>query len=572
MRLRLGARAGVREPAEVPSGRAAPHGYVDAIVRGEVRGWCWRPDDPAERLEVEVFVDGEKVSGATADQLRESVAHAGIGDGRYGFNAPLPGHLADARSHRIRVLAEGVHLKFSPSFGHVAEPDEPWALTPFEPELPELPEADADAVEVDVDTSAAAAEEREPEIRGYVDGIIGDEIRGWVVDQGDSGRQLDVEAYLDGVFIGSKKADEERADVAGKGFGAAHGFRFKLPTPVTPGEYLVEVRTYPERFRVPLITDYKVLDHARTPVEGVSLREPSVGRTVQASQTLLGSDGWIFEWPGMRVFQILRGEQLMPRPVFERQLERIVGRRDAAQAAGITLLEAVVPSKLAVYPDLLPGGLEVFDSGRPAGELAAALNDENGVELLDLTVSLRQARSRGLIFSRTSRGLTWLGGFSAYRVLAKELAKRGSPIDPLPVGSLKLGQPEAVPDSLADLPRLVWVGLGTVPAGPAVEDEEREGQPRLDWAGLGVEYAVIPAGLASDAGRGAAMLVQREPGVRPDALVVHDGAAATIIPFLAHHFERTLVVEGEADIASLMARLEPRVLVEVVSERSLLVI
>jgi hypothetical protein len=135
-----------------------------------------------------------------------------------------------------------------------------------------------------------------------------------------------------------------------------------------------------------------------------------------------------------------------------------------------------------------------------------------------------------------------------------------------------LGDLEPVSESLADLPRLVWIGSRTVPAGPGAHDEEREGQPRLRWSALSIEYSVIPAELAALAGSSAAMLRARESARQERLLVIHDGSAGTVVPFLAEHYAQTVIAGGDAKLDQLLEALAPEAVVEIVSERSLLLI
>jgi SGNH hydrolase-like domain, acetyltransferase AlgX len=80
-------------------------GHLEAVVDGRAVGWAWDPQRPQEPLEVEVLVDEEPVATARADVERPVLAAAGIGDGRYGFDVPLPGQLAQDSVHVIRVTA-----------------------------------------------------------------------------------------------------------------------------------------------------------------------------------------------------------------------------------------------------------------------------------------------------------------------------------------------------------------------------------------------------------------------------------------------------------------------------------
>jgi SGNH hydrolase-like domain, acetyltransferase AlgX len=554
-------------------------GYVDGVFNGQVIGWCCHADDPATRLTVEAFVDGIAIGAATAELPRDSVARAGFGDGRYGFEIPLPARLADGGEHRIAVRLGQTTLPPTPAFAageHRDRAGAVWESTTFAPE----PAQEAGAATADGDRTPAAPTVGSSEpvvvhLAGYVDGVVDATIRGWVADPGVPDSSIAVEAFLDGLRVGASAADDRRPDVARQGLGERHGFRIPLPEPLTPGRHELEVRTAAEGRRVPLAREYVVLGPERTPVQDVELHEPPEGTRADAarpSHALLGTDGWLFPWSSARAFDALRGARAMPRAALERQLDRILERSDLVRAGGGTLIEAVVPAKLAVYDRQLPPGVALEDRGRPADELAAALRDDNGVELLDLTLALRQAIGHGPLFTRTGVRLTWLGGFYAYRCVAKELAKTLDGLRPLPPAALSLRaeELEPVPDSLADLPRLVSLGDEMALVGTAARDEPREGRPVLDWRRLEADYVVPAPELAAMAGPEASLLRRRAADQGRTALLIHDGSAEPMLPFLAGHFDELLIVGGDADVRALMRLLSPAAVLEVIAEASLL--
>jgi hypothetical protein len=124
-------------------------GRLEAVVDGRAVGWAWDPERPEEALEVEVLVDGEPVAGGRADVERPVLAEAGIGDGRYGFDVPLPERLAEEPAHTIRVTAgpEREEIAAFHGFESVAREVAPaWRQTRFVPadsaRRPFVPEAE----------------------------------------------------------------------------------------------------------------------------------------------------------------------------------------------------------------------------------------------------------------------------------------------------------------------------------------------------------------------------------------------------------------------------------------------
>ncbi len=119
-------------------GKALPsvEGRVNAVRDGCVKGWAWRPERPAERLELEVLVDSAVVARGRAEQQRPALREAGVGDGAHGFLIDLPGELAvpGRRSIDLRVADTDERLMFSASY-RVATSSEahPFARTVFVP-------------------------------------------------------------------------------------------------------------------------------------------------------------------------------------------------------------------------------------------------------------------------------------------------------------------------------------------------------------------------------------------------------------------------------------------------------
>jgi len=64
-------------------------GFIDLIEEFYLVGWAWNPKKPEERLSVVVYIDGKPLAEGVADQFREDLLKAGIGDGKYGFKTVL---------------------------------------------------------------------------------------------------------------------------------------------------------------------------------------------------------------------------------------------------------------------------------------------------------------------------------------------------------------------------------------------------------------------------------------------------------------------------------------------------
>lgn len=92
-----------------PQGQVADiTGFIDTINGTRVLGWAWDRNNPQSKLSVEVCLDNEPVATVVAEEMRDHLAKAGVGDGAHGFTAQLPKKLAKEEHHRISAT---VHLE-----------------------------------------------------------------------------------------------------------------------------------------------------------------------------------------------------------------------------------------------------------------------------------------------------------------------------------------------------------------------------------------------------------------------------------------------------------------------------
>jgi hypothetical protein len=82
-----------------------------------------------------------------------------------------------------------------------------------------------------------------PYLRGTLDYADNQTVAGWAVDEGQPAARVEVQLYLDGIFVGDQAAGEFRPDLqaAKRAEDDYHGFVFKLPI-IPPGDH--EARVY----------------------------------------------------------------------------------------------------------------------------------------------------------------------------------------------------------------------------------------------------------------------------------------------------------------------------------------
>ncbi len=86
---------------DVQAGRFV--GYVEHLLDGALLGWAFEPARPEQRPLVRVLLDGVVALTARADEFRQDLRDAGIGDGGFGFTVALPREAQWRDSARISV-------------------------------------------------------------------------------------------------------------------------------------------------------------------------------------------------------------------------------------------------------------------------------------------------------------------------------------------------------------------------------------------------------------------------------------------------------------------------------------
>ena len=390
--------------------------------------------------------------------------------------------------------------------------------------------------------------------RGYIDGIFGSAVRGWVVDLDDPANVLQVTIRLDGREFATVAADEPRADLAKAGIGNGRGgFRVHIGTPPVAGTHEIVAVVSGSATAVPLAKDFRLLDEAGAPRTDVELYEGRTKATQRDSIPLRGGEaalageaGWLFGCTEP-TFDLLRGVVEPDRAELDRLAARVASFQQAAAAQGALCLIAMLPDKLHVYPERAPAAMALYPSGRVAAHLAARVQDTDDGVLLDLLPTLLRARAHGHVFSRAGTGPTWLGAFHAYRAIAKLLALAMAQLRPRPADALLLGDEEPVSDAPDGL-LLRWQGQALVPDGSA-------------------------AGLAATATEpGLSPAFPRNVGSRneaPVATIIHDAPSRRIARLLGDHCEATLLEHDGADADLRFTDIAAAIVVWVVTDRSL---
>ena len=108
--------------------------YLDHVDWTHLRGWARNPAQPDVPVWLEVVIDEAAPVRFLSNMLREDLAQAGLGTGRYGFFLNFSRRLDSSLPHRIRVrrVSDGAPLQNSPWLLPAAPAGSPEARDRFE--------------------------------------------------------------------------------------------------------------------------------------------------------------------------------------------------------------------------------------------------------------------------------------------------------------------------------------------------------------------------------------------------------------------------------------------------------
>jgi len=179
-------------------------GVLDSEAGAEiVGGWAWDSSQPDSAIDVEVYDGAEKVATVRADEFRQDLVDAGIGNGKHGFSFEPPASMRDSAAHSVsvKIAGSGIHLANSPMEFRIDEPP----------------------LEADIETAMTQS--------GVLDFEPGAEIvGGWAWDRSQPDSPVDVEVYDGDEKVATVRADEFRQDLVDAGIGnGRHGFSYEPP-------------------------------------------------------------------------------------------------------------------------------------------------------------------------------------------------------------------------------------------------------------------------------------------------------------------------------------------------------
>jgi hypothetical protein len=217
-------------------------GHIDLVDRYTVRGWAADTDRPYGTVEVAVFVDGQVIGLARADQARDDLKDpATLGSGVHGIHYKFDPPLSVLQDHDVVVrFAEGGRLLGQWRVARESEvpPSHPKPVAP----AVEMPDALPSSPAPLASGGSGALVGRV--LAGHLDECARNGLKGWAASETDPNEVLDVSVFVNDRKIAQVTCDKPREDLAASGLhgDGARGFTYRFDPPLSAnGETRVTV-------------------------------------------------------------------------------------------------------------------------------------------------------------------------------------------------------------------------------------------------------------------------------------------------------------------------------------------
>jgi RHS repeat-associated protein len=176
-------------------------GWLDGADCNGISGWAWNANQPNTPISVDIYDGNTLIETVAANQFRQDLVDAGIGNGSHGYSIATPASLKNGAAHTIRVKFGGTTAELSGS---------PKSMTCQAP------------------ASSAYG--------GWLDGANCNVIGGWAWDANQPNTPINVEVYDGNTLIAAVTANQFRQDLFNAGIGNGyHGYTIATPASVKNG-------------------------------------------------------------------------------------------------------------------------------------------------------------------------------------------------------------------------------------------------------------------------------------------------------------------------------------------------
>ncbi len=179
----------------IKAGRTPTYqGTFERIDCTSLGGWAWDASQPNTPISVDIYDGTQKIATVRANQFRQDLQNAGIGNGQHAFTFILPASLRNGQAHSITIKYGGLKQQLSSS---------PRSIT---------------------------CNPSDPVYEGFIDVADCNSIVGWAADRNRLNTSIEVRIYDGNSLVTTVSASDLRSDVgAYLGDNGRHGFA--IPTP-----------------------------------------------------------------------------------------------------------------------------------------------------------------------------------------------------------------------------------------------------------------------------------------------------------------------------------------------------
>jgi alginate O-acetyltransferase complex protein AlgJ len=264
---------------------------------------------------------------------------------------------------------------------------------------------------------------------------------------------------------------------------------------------------------------------------------------------MLGKDDWLFT-TASNVIGDVRGVA----PLSERELDNwrrtLEARRDWLESRGIHFVFAIVPSKSAVYPELLPERFDIVGKSRRQSFLDY-MREHSDVEVLDLLPAVLEAKAQSSPNDNAyfPLGTHWTprGAYHGYRAIIDALGRDLPELQPWPLADFE-SIPITVHDDESD----------AVFLDDLLTQSELRLEPKRGW---------LSTSRGEDDSKGMGLLYEQADQSLPRALFIRDSFGVALAPFLAQHFSRLQSLGTDSFPVWAVEELQPDVVIQVYVDR-----
>jgi alginate O-acetyltransferase complex protein AlgJ len=280
-----------------------------------------------------------------------------------------------------------------------------------------------------------------------------------------------------------------------------------------------------------------------------------------APESVIRADPWLFLC-GERVVDDFRRVDIFSDAELETWRSVLEARATWLAARGIRYLVVVAPNKETVYADAVPAWFTRASGPSRLVQLRQYLAKTTTLDFLDLSAALEAHRVEGRLYHLTDTHWNDRGAFIAYQTLSERLASWFPPLKSLDERDT-IRQMRLTPGG--DLARMC--GL----KNDLLEPQEQ----------LRLSPGVAPATFADGTPltfermdvRGKPRFDTRAPGGEvSSALILRDSFGEALVPYLARHFQSATWIWTYDFPADVIDRQRPRLVLEELAERKLMVI